>query len=516
MRRRDMLMGAAGLAAACLGGDAPKTPVAPSPEPRGPRPNGRRPRNVLIVLTDDQRFDSFGFMGHPFLATPQLDRLAAKGTVLSNAFVTTSLCCPSRATMLTGRYAHDHGVIDNQSELASAWPTFGTVAQEAGVQTAWIGKWHMGGHTPAPRPGWSTWMSFRGQGRYTYPGGKKVARLDRGWDVDGTFEELSGYVTDILTERAEGWLRAVDTTEHPFLLVVSHKACHAPFTPPPRHAKAFADAEVPEPLRDDDAAYEDLPEWLRRQRDSLFGVERPYRRWPDFRSWYLDYHRTLLAVDESVGRLLGVLEDRGLAEDTAVLFLSDNGFMHGEKGSLDKRTGYDTSIRIPWLLHIPEGPEGQRIDELALNLDVAATVLDLLGLHPADAMRGRSVLPLVLGEPTQAWRSDFLYEYFFEKNFPMTPAMVAVRTAREKLITYPQSDAPDEVYDLASDPQERTNVAQEQPARRKNLHRRLRRLEDATGLLARPAYGEGQRDPERAAVPRGRGEPYTGHRTKDD
>jgi len=503
-------MGAAALAGAC-GGREDAVPVPPVlPEPDRPRSNGRRPRNVLIVLTDDQRFDSFGFMGHPFLATPRLDALAAGSTVLTNAFVTTSLCCPSRASMLTGRYAHDHGVVDNQSELAAAWPTFGTVAQEAGVQTAWIGKWHMGGHTPAPRPGWSTWMSFRGQGRYTYPGGKKVHALDRGWDVNGRFETLDGYITDVLTERAAGWLREVDTREEPFLLVVSHKACHAPFVPAPRHADAFADAEVPEPLPDDDPANEGLPEWLRRQRDSLFGVDRPYRKWPDFRSWYLDYHRTLLAVDESVGRLLDVLASRGLAEDTAVLFLSDNGFMHGEKGSLDKRTGYDTSIRIPWLMHVPGSPEGQRIDELVLNVDVAATVLDLLGLHPVDSMRGRSVLPLVLGEPTQAWRPDFLYEYFFEKSFPMTPAMVAVRTAREKLITYPQSDAPDEVYDLAADPAESRNLAREQPARRKALHRRLRQLQDATGLLSHPAYGEAQRDAELAPVPKGAGPRYTG------
>ena len=514
MRRRDVLVGAAGVAAACVGTDRGDAPAPPAPRPRVPRANGRRPRNVLLILTDDQRFDSFGFMGHPFLTTPSLDRLAAEGAVMEQCFVTTSLCCPSRATMLTGRYAHDHGVIDNQRELAAAWPTFGTVAQAAGVQTAYIGKWHMGGHTPAPRPGWSTWMSFRGQGRYTYPGGKKVAALDRGWDVDGTFETLDGYVTDILTDRAAGWLRQVDTSEHPFLLVVSHKACHAPFTPAPRHRQAFADAEVPEPLPDSDLAYEGLPEWLRRQRDSLFGVDKPYRKWPDFRSWYLDYHRTLLAVDEGVGALLGVLEDRGLADDTAVIFLSDNGFMLGEKGSLDKRTGYDTSIRIPWLMRVPGAPRGRRVDELVLNLDVAATVLDLLGLEPAESMRGRSVLPLVLGEPTEAWRTAFLYEYFFEKSFPMTPAMLGVRTAREKLITYPQSSAPDEVFDLVTDPGETHNLADELPARRKALHRRLRQLQDSTGLLPRPIFGEAQRDPTLAPIPRGEGEPYRGRKER--
>lgn len=518
MRRRDVLMGTAGLAASCFGGEGGDGDAAQSPAPEplrdGPRANGRRPRNVLIVLTDDQRFDSFGFMGHPFLATPNLDRMATAGAVFDKAFVTTSLCCPSRATMLTGRYAHDHGVIDNQSELASAWPTFGTVAQAAGVQTAWIGKWHMGGHTPAPRPGWSTWMSFRGQGRYTYPGGKKVAALDRGWDVNGRFEELDGYVTDLLNDRAVDWLRGVDTSENPFLLVVSHKACHAPFTPAPRHADAFSDAVVPEPLPDTDEAYEGLPEWLRRQRDSLFGVDRPYRKWPDFRSWYLDYHRTLLSVDEGVGRLLKVLDDRQLTDDTAVMFLSDNGFMHGEKGSLDKRTGYDTSIRIPWLLNVPGAPAAQRRHELVLNLDLSATVLDLLGIEPVETMRGRSVLPLILGEPVERWRSAFLYEYFFEKSFPMTPAMLAVRTDREKLITYPQSMSPDELFDLDSDPQEAHNIASEQPARRKGLARRLKQLQDSTGLLRRPAFGEAQRDPGLVPVPKGSGARYQGRRSE--
>jgi N-acetylglucosamine-6-sulfatase len=512
VRRRDLLAGTAGIAAGCIGGErpAPSEPVAPDPAAPRPRPNGRKPKNVLVVLTDDQRFDSFGFMGHPFLTTPHLDRLAASGAVMDQCFVTTSLCCPSRATMLTGRYAHDHGVIDNQSELAASWPTFGTVAQQAGVQTAYIGKWHMGGHTPAPRPGWTTWMSFRGQGRYTYPGGKKVPPLDRGWDVNGTFEELDGYLPDLLTDRAVDWLRAVDTTSDPFLLVVAHKACHAPFTPAARHASAFEGAEVPEPLPDTDTAYEGLPEWLRRQRDTLFGVDNPYKRWPDFRSWYLDYHRTLLAVDESVGKLMATLEDRGLLDDTAVIFLSDNGFMHGEKGSLDKRTGYDTSIRIPWLMRVPGGPEGKRLQQLVLNLDVAATVLDLLGLEPADTMHGRSVLPLVLGEPTQAWRSAFLYEYFFEKSFPMTPAMLAVRTDREKLVTYPQSDAGDELFDLDTDPAEAHNLAEEQPARRKALHRRLRQLQESSGLLAQPAFGEAQRDPSLAPLRRGDGEAYEG------
>jgi N-acetylglucosamine-6-sulfatase len=489
VRRRDLLW--AGLAGACAPtGDDPAPPPI---DPTEPVPNGRRPLNVLVVLTDDQRWDSFGFMGHPFLQTPSIDRLAREGAHFRQAFVTTSLCCPSRATMLTGRYAHDHGVLDNTSEIAPGWPTFATVAARAGVQTAYFGKWHMGGHTPEPRPGWGTWQAFRGQGRYEYPGGPKVAELDRGIDVDGVFTPLRGYITDLITDRAAAWLAQVPT-DRPFCAVVAHKACHAPFTPAPRHRQAYADAPVPMPMAEEDPAAALLPTWLQRQRDSLFGVDQPYGQWPDFRSWYLDYHRTLLAVDEGVGRLLAALEARDLLATTAVLYLSDNGFMHGEKGSLDKRACYEPSVRVPWIARIPGAAPGQGRDDLVLNLDVPSTILDLLGLQPAPTMRGRSVLPVLLDEPRPAWRDAFLMEYFFEPSFPTVPGMVAVRTTTHKLIRYHGVPEPEELFDLVADPGERVNVAASSPGLRKSLERRMRQLMDAEGLLERPVWGDGQRD----------------------
>lgn len=495
--RRDLLHGLP-LAAACTAGE----PAAPPPvDPHVPVPNGRRPRNVLVVLTDDQRFDSFGFMGHPFLTTPHLDRIAREGAWFRNAFVTTSLCCPSRATMLSGVYAHSHGVVDNTSELATSWPTFATVAQRAGIDTAYIGKWHMGGHTPEPRPGWNTWRSFRGQGRYDYPGGPKVAPYDRGMDFDGTFRPMEGYVTDLLTEQAVDWLRS-RTSKQPFCLVVGHKACHAPFDPAPRHRDAFADAEVPEPMPDTDLAYEGLPEWLRRMRTTIFGADRPYRDWPDFRSWYLDYHRTLLAVDEGVGRLLATLEDLGQLDDTLVVYLSDNGFMHGEKGVLDKRCAYEPSIRIPWLARLGAKGAGA-LDPMVLNLDVAPTLLDALGLQAAPTMEGRSVLPFLTGDPVEGWREAFLYEYFFEAAFPSVPTVLAVRTATHKLITYEGIWEDDELYDLGTDPGERVDLASGQPRRRQGMKQRLQALAEAHGLRRQPLWGEAQRDPSKAAVPNG-------------
>jgi N-acetylglucosamine-6-sulfatase len=328
-----------------------------------------------------------------------------------------------------------------------------------------------------------------------------VAPYDRGIDADGTFTPLDGYITDLLTDMAVDWLRSRTSTA-PFCLVVGHKACHAPFEPAPRHAEAFADAEVPEPLPDTDEAYEGIPEWLRRQRESLFGVDRPYNQWPDFRSWYLDYHRTLLAVDEGVGRLLATLEDLGQLDDTLVIYLSDNGFMHGEKGTLDKRCFYEPSIRIPWLVRAG-GPSVGALEPMVLNLDVAPTILDALGLLPAPTMQGASVLPMVLGDPVRSWRDDFLYEYFFEPSFPSTPTVIGVRTATHKLIRYHGVWSADEVYDLVADPAERDNLVRSEPQRRKGLSRRLDRLTKEHGLLEQPLWGEAQRDPARAAVPNG-------------
>ncbi len=490
--RRDVLLGGLTTAAltACGGAEAPPpTPVAP--DPLAARPTGREPRNVVLVITDDQRWDGFGFMAHPFLETPALDRIAARGAWCAEAFVTTSLCCPSRASMLTGLYAHAHGVLNNQSELDPRLPTYAQLLQRAGYDTAYIGKWHMGGDDPHPRPGFGRWIGFRGQGRYVYPGPESLPELDRGFSYDGTMKQVSGYVTDLLTDEAVRYLKERKGGT-PFCLVVAHKACHAPFQPAPRHADRFADAAAPAVLPDTDEAYAGLPDWLRKlRRDTIFGVEAPYGQWPDFTSWYRDYHRTLLAVDEGVGRILATLEETGLSERTVVLFTSDNGFMHGEKGVLDKRNAYEPSIRIPLLAWAPGFVEGgRRVDELVLNVDVAPTILDLMGLETPEGWHGRSLVPALRGQ-AEKWRQDFLYEYFHERMFPTTPTVIAVRTATHKLVSYHGVDAPEELYDLEADPAETHDLASDpqHAERRKGLTRRLRRNARELGLLLDPVWG---------------------------
>ena len=241
--------------------------------------------------------------------------------------------------MFTGLYAHAHGVMENRAELDASFPTYARILERAGVDTAYVGKWHMGANNPHPRPGWKHWVGFRGQGRYDYPGtdpdplGSRVL-------LDGTFREVMGYVTDLLTDEAVKYLESRDG-KTPFCLVLSHKGVHAPLKPAERHKALYADeARIPAVLPDTDAAYAGLPGWLREmRRNSEFGVERPYSTWPDFRSWYLDYHRTLLAIDDGVGRILETLERKALRERTVVMFLrATTGSCSGRRASSTSAT----------------------------------------------------------------------------------------------------------------------------------------------------------------------------------
>jgi arylsulfatase A-like enzyme len=449
----------------------------------------------VLVLTDDQRWDTFGFLGKPWLPTPNLDALAAGGAYGASHFVTTSLCCPSRATMFTGLYAHAHGVLDNTAELDPAVPTWQAIARRAGVRTVFLGKWHMGGANPHPRPDWDRWIGFRGQGQYHWPGPPGQDPLDRAWSVDGEMTELQGYVTDLLTDLAIEELRSPAMKE-PFVLVVSHKACHAPFEPAPRHRDLLRDMPIPKVLPDTDAAYAELPAWLREmRRHTMFGVENLYgHAWPDFASWIRDYHRTILAVDDSVGRIVAALDEHGLRDHTAVIYTSDNGFMFGEKGVLDKRNFYDPSARVPFVAQAPGLiPGGRAVDRFTLNVDLAPTVLDLLGLEAPPSWQGRSLVPVLRGDPVPDWRQEFVYEYFFERAYPSTPTVLGLRTKKLKLSTYHGIDTSDELFDLEADPGETDNRIDDPSYadQRQALRARLRRHADDLGLRWDPIWGTG-------------------------
>lgn len=419
-----------------------------------PAPRQNAPRNIIIILSDDHRYDFMGFMpGAPeWLDTPGMDRMAAQGAHVANAFVTTSLCSPSRASILTGQYAHRHGVVDNTSPIPPGTVFFPEHLQRAGYRTALVGKWHMGEEAGSdqPRAGFDQWVSFRGQGVYHDPL----------LNINGERRQMAGYTTDILTDQALAWLDRVRGEGRPFFLLLSHKAVHAEFEPAPRHARRFADAPIryPETMVNTDAMYRGKPDWVREQRYSWHGVEHMYQGAMEFDPFYRAYAETLLALDESVGRVLDYVDENGLGGNTLVLYMSDNGFMLGEHGLIDKRQAYEESIRIPMLAYAPGFvPAGAKLTGMVRNIDIAPTVLELAGVTKPDAMDGRSVASVLRGEPP-AWDEELLYEYYWEHAFPHTPTVFALRDGRYKYIFYHGVWDTDELYDLETDPREKFNL----------------------------------------------------------
>jgi N-acetylglucosamine-6-sulfatase len=440
-------------------------------------------RNIVLIVSDDHRFDFLGFLKEApeFLETPHLDRMAAQGAHLRNAFVTTSLCSPSRASILTGQVAHRHGVIDNQRPIPPGTLFFPQVLREAGYETAFVGKWHMGHDRDDPQPGFDHWASFRGQGDY----------VKTELNVDGQRRAIDGYSSDVLTDVALAWLKQARTK--PFFLQLCYKAPHFPFTPAPRHQGRYAQAKVrrPETMANTEANYASQPRWVRDRRYGIHGVDHmetgpldndPV---PSFDALYRQYAETVHGLDENIGRVLACLDEAGLSRSTLVLYLGDNGFALGEHGFYDKRDAFETSIRVPMLAYAPGliAP-GTVVTRMVQNIDVAPTLLAAAGCaFPAGRdVDGRSFLPLLRGE-TIPWRDRIFYEYYWEWNFPATPSTFALRTERWKYVfTHGVWDR-NGLYDLASDPLERHNLI-DVPAfreRRAEMEKELFDWLEATG-----------------------------------
>lgn len=420
--------------------------------PETPVREGVKPRNVVFILTDDHRYDAMGFTDHPFLETPHLDAMASNGVHLKNAFVTTSLCSPSRASILTGLYTHKHRVIDNNRLVPPGTLFFPQYLQRAGYSTAFIGKWHMGGSHDDPRPGFDHWVSFRGQGNYLSPGPKYTL------NVNGERVPQRGYITDELTDYAVNWLDK-QTDDKPFFMYLSHKAVHANFTPAERHQNKYADVDLGFlPQGENITAENNAPRWVRDQRNSWHGIDFSYHSDKGLDYLYRRYCESVLAVDDSVGRVMDQLKKMGVYDDTLVIYMGDNGFMWGEHGLIDKRVAYEASIRVPMIMQCPDLYEGGKVVEQVIgNLDVGPTVLHAAGLQAPEYMDGQSFLTLPT-DPNQPWRDYFLYVYYWEKNFPQTPTQFALRGDRFKYITYYGLWDTDELYDLQSDPAESKNL----------------------------------------------------------
>ncbi len=450
--------------------------------------NLRRP-NLVFVLCDDLRWDCMSCAGHPYLKTPNIDRLANEGVRFANAFCTTSLCSPSRASILSGLYAHTHKVMDNFTEFPSNITSFPQRLHNEGYETAYIGKWHMGENNDEKRPGFDYFVTHKGQGKY----------YDTEFNVNGVRQVLKGYYTHIVNDLAINWLK--QPHNKPFLLMLGHKAPHSFYIPEPKYSNVFNNVEIKYP----DTAFnlEGKPQWIKDRLTTWHGIYGPLFEWrkkfpdtsseavKDFAAMTRAYWSTILSVDDSVGALYFTLKELGQLDNTIFMFMGDNGLLNGEHGMVDKRTMHEPSIRIPIIVRYPglisiDNPKV--IQEMVLTVDIAPSILDLCNAKPLKNIHGKSFKKLVQqGDPD--WRKSFFYEYNYEKQFPYTPNVRGVRTDDWKYMHYPHGDGtPDrhlaELYNLKNDPEERHNLINEPQLADvlKDLQKELKRLMKQTGL----------------------------------
>jgi len=411
--------------------------------------------NFVFILVDDLRYNALGCTGHPFVKTPHIDRLAREGMNFVNTFVTTPLCSPSRASFLTGQYVRTHGILDNtnRSEASHKLITFPKLLREAGYETAYVGKWHMG-NDPTPRPGFDRWVSFPGQGQY----------IDPQMNVDGNKIQAKGYMTDLLNRYAVDFIRQPHAK--PFCLYLAHKAVHGPFTPADRHKDLYAGLSIvrkpsaKDTLEGKPALRRTLPEASRAQQ--VGPGQRPGG--PDDQT-ILNQLRCISAIDEGVGEIYEALKATGQLDNTLIVFTSDNGYLWGEHGLGDKRAFYEESIRIPMVARYPKLIRpGSVAKGMVLNIDIAPTFLELAKVPVPGWMQGRSLVPVMAGKAA-GWRQSFLGEYYQEKQFPRIPTWEGVRTKRYKYTHYVDLADADELYDLKKDPYEMKNLVNDPSAR---------------------------------------------------
>ena len=437
--------------------------------------------NIVFILIDDLRWDELGYAGHPFIKTPNIDRIARDGAIFRNAFVTTPLCSPSRAGFLTGQYAHTNGITDNVDRSAASQKlvTFPLLLHQSGYETAFIGKWHMG-NDDKPRPGFDRWVSFKGQGTY----------IDPDINEDGRAVKPAGYTTDILTGYAVEFIKR--RHDKPFLVYLAHKAIHPEvkqnddgsvnladserFIPAERHKNLYAGKAIPRRPN-----YKHPPEGKPALQRKIDGIPPLGATTATSDEAILGRQRTLMAVEEGTGQILEALKVAGQLDNTVIVFAGDNGYFYGEHGlSVERRLAYEESIRMPLLVRYPKTIKpGMARDELVLNIDLAPTLLELAGVAVPGAMQGRSLVPLFRGA-MPSWRNSFLIEYYSDKVFPRILKMGyrAVRNKRWKYIHYLELEGMDELYDLKNDPYEMKNLINEPGSHkaRDEMKREMERL----------------------------------------
>ena len=439
--------------------------------------------NIVFIMTDDHAAHAIGAYGSRVNTTPNLDRLAREGALLTRVFATNSICTPSRAAILTGQYSHLNGVtVFNRFD--SSRTTVARLLQQAGYHTGMVGKWHLG----SDPVGFDHWEIFPGQGAYSNP----IL-----YTATGEKTYTGGYATEVVTDLALQFIESRPRNK-PFFLMMHHKAPHRPWEPSPKYAAEFAKRRIPEPVTlwdsyatrtdalhenrqrvaDDltnrdlkrtppsDLSGEALTKWLGIKPTSV-DVERDGKmvtltgealvRWK-YQRYMQDYLATVQSVDDSVGRVLEALDKANLARNTVVIYTSDQGFFLGDHGMYDKRFMYEESLRMPFLVRWPAGIKpGTRSDAIALNVDFAPTFLDLAGLPPSPEMQGRSLQGVLRGRPPADWRTSMYYRYYHDPGDHNTRAHYGVRTRTHKLIYFWKKDQW-ELFDLVNDPYELHNL----------------------------------------------------------
>ncbi|MEA2062962.1 MAG: sulfatase-like hydrolase/transferase [Gemmatimonadota bacterium] len=478
--RREMLKTLAlGGAAVAVGGPLLNCDKPGDSPVKRPDISSKRP-NIIFVFTDDHASHAISAYGSRINKTPNIDRIAREGTLFHNCFVTNSICAPSRAVILTGKHSHLNSVPTNRETFDGSQQTFPKLLQKAGYQTAIIGKWHLKSD-PTGFDFWRVLIGQGGQGTYYNPQ----------FGTPGGDEKIIGYTTDVITDLTLDWLQNGRDPEKPFMLMCQHKAPHREWEPGPDHLTMYDDTMIPEPptLFDDykgrssaaktqemtiaghfnDRDMKFTPpdnltdEQLKKWNEAYEPKNRAFKeagltgddlvRWK-YQRYLKDYLRCIASVDDNIGRILDWLDQSGLAENTVVIYNSDQGFYLGDHGWYDKRWMYEESLRMPLVVRWPGVIEpGSENHDLVQNLDFAETFLDIAGLQAPVDMQGSSIVPLLKGRTPSDWRSSVYYHYYEFPSVHMVNRHYGVRTERYKLIYFYLLDQW-ELYDLQRDPQE--------------------------------------------------------------
>lgn len=451
-------------------------------------------KNILFIFSDDHALQAIGAYGSKINKTPNIDRLAAQGTVFRNSFCGNSLCGPSRAMVLTGKHSHANGFRQNYDRFDGSQQTFPKLLQKAGYQTAVIGKWHL----ISEPTGFDHFDILPGQGAYYNPNMFKKGE-DNGKTKHERGTKYSGYVTDIITDKSIEWLDKTRDKAKPFMLMCQHKAPHEPWDPPLKNLYNYDGVTIPEPptLFDDyknrsralaentttisnylsakslhykDPAFNQEPTALKRmtaeQRaawNKAYGPKNEamlkagftaeeMTQWR-YQRYVKDYLRCIDSIDENVGRILDYLEKNDLMKDTVVIYSSDQGFFLGEHGWYDKRWMFEESMKMPFIISWPGVTKAGTVnDNLIQNIDYAPTFCEIAGITPPADLQGKS-LKSIIENPDSEWRESVYYHYYEYPNIHNVPPHEGVRTGRYKLINFYKNDGYN-LFDLEQDPHE--------------------------------------------------------------